>query len=162
DFHVDPVQLVEAKAIGASAVLLIARALSPDDLRAMVSRAAELELEVLLEVRDEDELSLALDLGAPLIGINNRNLETLVIAAYAGVIFAGGPRHRTRAEAVAVFDAAGSRVKRVGVFANQSAVEILRAARALSLDVVQLHSDVSDSRIREIQAGFDGDVWPVV
>jgi indole-3-glycerol phosphate synthase len=79
DFHVDPLQLTEAKAIGASAALLIARALSPNVLRAMMDAAREIQLEVLVEVRDEDELQRALDCGATIIGINNRNLETLVI-----------------------------------------------------------------------------------
>lgn len=79
DFHVDPIQLIEAKAIGASAALLIARALSPDDLRDMVDAARGLQLEVLVEIRDEAELQRALDVGATIIGINNRNLETLII-----------------------------------------------------------------------------------
>jgi indole-3-glycerol phosphate synthase len=79
DFHVDPIQLIEAKAIGASAALLIARALSPDDLKRMIDMANELALEVLVEIRDHDELERALDVGAQIIGINNRNLETLVI-----------------------------------------------------------------------------------
>lgn len=79
DFHVAPVQLLEAKAIGASAALLIARALSPDDLHRMIDAARELALEVLVEIRDEEELARALEVDAPVIGINNRNLETLVI-----------------------------------------------------------------------------------
>ena len=81
DFHVDPIQLVEAKALGASAALLIVRALSPTAFIEMVDAANELGLEVLVEVRDEDELSRALYAGAGMIGINNRNLETLVIDA---------------------------------------------------------------------------------
>jgi indole-3-glycerol phosphate synthase len=81
DFHVDPVQLLEAKAIGASAALLIARALSPDDLLRMTDAARDIDLEVLVEIRDEDELRRALDAGARIIGINNRNLETLAIDA---------------------------------------------------------------------------------
>lgn len=79
DFHVHPVQLVEARALGASAALLIARALSPDALRAMSDVARNLGLEILVEVRDEDELHRALDLGSTIVGINNRNLETLSI-----------------------------------------------------------------------------------
>ena len=84
DFHVDPIQLLEAKAIGASAALLIVRALSPDALAEMVRAADELGLEVLLEVRDVEELSRAVDAAsssnaATIIGVNNRNLETLVI-----------------------------------------------------------------------------------
>ena len=79
DFHVEPIQLLEAKAIGASAALLIARALSPRHLKEMIDEAQRLELEVIVEIRDEDELARALDAGATVIGINNRNLETLVI-----------------------------------------------------------------------------------
>jgi indole-3-glycerol phosphate synthase len=79
DFHIDPIQLLEAKAIGASAALLIVRALSPDAFRDMMSAAREFGIEVLVEVRDEDELSRALEAGADIVGINNRNLETLAI-----------------------------------------------------------------------------------
>lgn len=79
DFHVDPLQLVEARALGASAVLLIARALDPESLATMADAAHDLGLEVLVEVRDERELERALRTGARLIGVNNRNLETLAI-----------------------------------------------------------------------------------
>ena len=79
DFHVDPVQLLEAKAIGASAALLIVRALSPDQLVRMAEAAAALELECLVEVRDAEELDRALAIAAPVIGVNSRNLETLAI-----------------------------------------------------------------------------------
>ena len=79
DFHVRPIQLVEARALGASAALLIARALSPDLMRDMSETARRLELELLIEVRDEAELERALDVGATIIGVNNRDLETLVI-----------------------------------------------------------------------------------
>ena len=79
DFHVAPVQLLEARALGASAALLIARALSPESLAEMMRVAQELELPVLVEVRDEAELDRALSLDARMVGINNRNLETLEI-----------------------------------------------------------------------------------
>lgn len=84
DFHVEPIQLVEAAAIGASAVLLIVRALSPDSLLEMTAAANDLGLEVLLEVRDADELRRAIEAAelyasVTAIGVNNRNLETLVI-----------------------------------------------------------------------------------
>ncbi|HEU4723628.1 MAG TPA: indole-3-glycerol phosphate synthase TrpC, partial [Gemmatimonadaceae bacterium] len=81
DFHVRPIQLVEARALGASAALLIARALAPDRLREMMDVARGLGLEVLVEVRDEAELDRALECGASMIGVNNRDLETLVIDA---------------------------------------------------------------------------------
>ena len=79
DFHVDPIQLIEAKALGASAALLIARALAPDALIEMINAARELSLEVIVEIRDEAELERAVEGGAAIIGINNRNLETLAI-----------------------------------------------------------------------------------
>lgn len=79
DFHVDPIQLLEARALGASAALLIARALSPELLPEMMDAGRALGLELLVEVRDEDELRRALNAGATMIGVNNRDLETLVI-----------------------------------------------------------------------------------
>jgi indole-3-glycerol phosphate synthase len=79
DFHIDPIQLVEARALGASAALLIVRALSPDDLARMIDVAAALRLEVLVEVRDDEELRRAVSLGAGIIGVNSRNLETLAV-----------------------------------------------------------------------------------
>lgn len=79
DFHVDPIQLIEAKALGASAALLIARALAPDALLEMIDVARQLSLEVIVEIRDEAELARAIEGGAEIIGINNRNLETLTI-----------------------------------------------------------------------------------
>ena len=79
DFHVRPIQLVEARALGASAALLIVRALSPERLTEMMDTARRLELEVLVEVRDDVELDRAMECGARMIGVNNRDLESLVI-----------------------------------------------------------------------------------
>jgi indole-3-glycerol phosphate synthase len=81
DFHVEPIQLLEAKALGASAALLIVRALGPVGLPRLMQAAQELALEVVVEIRDEQELDLALGCDARVIGINNRNLETLAIDA---------------------------------------------------------------------------------
>jgi len=79
DFHVDPLQLYEARALGAAAVLLIARALEPAALGDLLRLAEELGLDALVEVRDAGELETALMLGATVVGINNRDLETLEI-----------------------------------------------------------------------------------
>jgi indole-3-glycerol phosphate synthase len=79
DFHVLPVQLLEARALGASAVLLIARALGPAELPAMATVARELGLEMLVEIRTVDELERALAVDAEVIGVNNRDLESLEI-----------------------------------------------------------------------------------
>lgn len=81
DFHLDTVQLVEARAFGAAAVLLIARALPPAELLRLAAEARALGLEVLAEVRDERELDVAVRSGAAMIGVNNRDLETLAIDA---------------------------------------------------------------------------------
>ncbi len=76
DFVVDPYQVDEARAEGADAVLLIVRALDPETLGALRERAAGLGLDALVEVHDEEELEVALDAGADLIGRNNRDLRT--------------------------------------------------------------------------------------
>ena len=81
DFHVEAVQLLEAKALGASAALVIVRAVNPTRLRDLIEVGRDIDLEILVEIRDEAELDLALSLGAGLIGVNNRNLETLEIDA---------------------------------------------------------------------------------
>lgn len=79
DFLVDELQLLEARSAGASAALLIARALSPETLRRLVAFARQLSLEPLVEVRSEGELECALASGATVVGVNTRNLETLVM-----------------------------------------------------------------------------------
>lgn len=79
DFLVHPIQLWEARVAGASAALLIVRSLSPDELPRLIEAAAEAGLATLVEVRDLGELDRALALDTPVIGVNNRNLETLVI-----------------------------------------------------------------------------------
>ena len=84
DFHVDEVQLLEARAASAAAVLLIARALAPDALRRLVAFAVSVQLEPLVEVRSTAELERALASDARVIGVNNRDLETLIIQPEVG------------------------------------------------------------------------------
>jgi indole-3-glycerol phosphate synthase len=79
DFVVGDYQLLEARAAGADAVLLIVAALADERLRALHERARELGLDVLVEVHDRVELERALVLGAELIGINNRDLRDLSV-----------------------------------------------------------------------------------
>lgn len=78
DFIVDEYQLHEAKSYGADAVLLMVSVLG-DDLKRFYGRTKELGMEALVEVHDEKELKTALDAGAEMIGINNRNLKDLTI-----------------------------------------------------------------------------------
>ncbi|MGO9490418.1 MAG: indole-3-glycerol phosphate synthase TrpC [Solirubrobacteraceae bacterium] len=75
DFIVDPYQLLEARLAGADAVLLIVAALADQELAALHAAACELGLDVLVEVHDADELGRAADLGADIIGVNNRDLR---------------------------------------------------------------------------------------
>ncbi len=79
DFVIDEYQVVEAKSIGADAILLIAAALNPPAIKALSSFAHSHHLEVLLEVHDEVELKNNLEAGADLIGVNNRNLKTFEV-----------------------------------------------------------------------------------
>ena len=79
DFIVDEYQLFEARANGADAVLLIVAALEQADLVALQTKAWHMGLATLVEVHDEAELTRAIDSGARIIGVNNRNLRTLAV-----------------------------------------------------------------------------------
>lgn len=80
DFTIDEYQIVEAKSIGADAILLIAAALPPARVKELAKFAHSFGLEVLLEVHNEDELNANLDAQADLIGVNNRNLKTFELS----------------------------------------------------------------------------------
>lgn len=95
DFITATVQLLEARAAGASAVLLIARALPAGRLAALASEARSIGLECLVEIRSERELATAMSVPEAVIGVNNRNLETLVIDDEIGLrLLALIPAHR--------------------------------------------------------------------
>jgi indole-3-glycerol phosphate synthase len=79
DFVVDEYQLLEARAAGADATLLIVAALEQPALVALQQRAWDLGLAALVEVHDRNELTRAVDSGARIIGVNNRNLRTLTV-----------------------------------------------------------------------------------
>jgi indole-3-glycerol phosphate synthase len=83
DFIVSEYQLLEAVAAGADAVLLIVAALRPVELKVLHDHALNLGLDALVEVHDAIELSIALDAGARIIGVNNRNLRTLEVDVVA-------------------------------------------------------------------------------
>nr|MDQ3725949.1 indole-3-glycerol phosphate synthase TrpC [Actinomycetota bacterium] len=79
DFIVDPYQLYEAAVNGADAVLLIVAALGDEALRSLRQEARSIDLDCLVEVHDEEELDRALEAGAEVIGINNRNLDNMSV-----------------------------------------------------------------------------------
>ena len=80
DFMVDEYQIYQARAMGADAILLIASALTPGQMKKFEKLAHQLGMSVLVEVHDGDELEAALQLTTPLIGINNRNLSTFEVS----------------------------------------------------------------------------------
>jgi indole-3-glycerol phosphate synthase len=108
DFVIDPYQVVEARAAGADAVLLIARLLGTAELHSFLGLARELGMSALVEAHDEDDLRAASAAGARIIGINNRDLDTMTVSldttrrlarlAPAGVVLVAESGIRTRAD----------------------------------------------------------------
>jgi indole-3-glycerol phosphate synthase len=80
DFMLDAWQIYESRAMGADCILLIMAALEDGEARDLEGLARALDMDVLVEVHNEDELDRALGLQTPLLGINNRNLKTMVTA----------------------------------------------------------------------------------
>ncbi len=78
DFTLDAYQVIEARALGADAILLIATVLEPEQIKALASLAKELEMEVLFEIHHRDEIRKIPE-EADLIGVNNRNLTTFAV-----------------------------------------------------------------------------------
>jgi indole-3-glycerol phosphate synthase len=144
DFVVDAAALYEARSRGAAAALLIVAMLDQAELEALLRAAAAVRLECLVEVHDDDELDRALDAGADLIGINNRDLRTLTTDLAiteqlapripAGVVVVSESGIRTAADVVRVA-AAGADAVLVGeVFIRtppQSRCEVVGAFAAV-------------------------------
>lgn len=80
DFTIDEYQIIEAKSIGADAILLIAAALEPTQLKSLAAFAKSLNLEVLMEVHSAEELEQNLNEHLDIVGVNNRNLKTFEVS----------------------------------------------------------------------------------
>jgi indole-3-glycerol phosphate synthase len=79
DFILDPFQVIESRAVGADALLLIVRILAPGALRGLLQLCHQVGMEALVEIYDESDLEVALEVGARVIGINQRDLETFEV-----------------------------------------------------------------------------------
>lgn len=121
DFISHVVQLLEARAYGASAALLIARALPPAELAGLAREAVEIGLTPLIEVRDERELERALGVSEAVIGVNNRDLETLVIHPDTGTRLIP----QVPADRVAIFESGITNAEGVHVAAAAGADAVL-------------------------------------
>jgi indole-3-glycerol phosphate synthase len=139
DFIIDRLQIWEAAVYGASAVLLIARAMPADDLHELYAESRRNGLDALVEIHTESELAVAVAAGYPIVGVNNRNLETLevngtvaerlipAIVSRAITIYESGVRGRADVERAA---ALGAHAVLVGS-ALSSSPEPALAVRAL-------------------------------
>lgn len=83
-------------------------------------------------------------------------------ASYIGVVFADGPRRVTPGQANKIFEAAGKRVKHVGVFGTNDPDQIARIVEETHLDVVQLHNDPTPSDVTAIRGKFGGEIWAAI
>lgn len=97
DFIVDEFQIVEARANGADAILLIVAALSQAELRKLAQSASQWHLDVLCEVHNKEELGRAVDAGCLLLGVNNRDLRTFKVDLETAIRLGEFiPNHATR------------------------------------------------------------------
>ncbi len=130
DFTVDPYQLVEARAVGADAVLLVVGSLDRSELAALYQEARALDLDALVEVHDGQELEVALEIDADLIGINNRDLQDFSVdIAKTFELLADVPAGKTVvSESGIVYREQIEELERVGVDAVLVGETLMRAA----------------------------------
>ena len=111
DFTIDRLQILEAAAHNADAVLLIAAILTTIQLREFRELATSLHLAALVEVHDAEELKKAIDSGAEIIGVNNRNLDTFEVSLKTSIeLSAAMPEHVTRVSESGIFTNADVRL----------------------------------------------------
>ena len=145
DFVFDAYQLLEARARGADAVLLIAMMLEPSALAELLARTRELGMEALIEVHDADEVEVALGAGARVLGVNNRDLRTFAedlgtFERLARLALAGAPAVTLVAESAIGSAADAGRMAEAGAHALLVGEALVRsgevAAKARELMLV--------------------------
>ncbi|MDP9343507.1 MAG: indole-3-glycerol phosphate synthase TrpC [Actinomycetota bacterium] len=140
DFLVHPAQVIESRAAGADAVLLIAACLSPSELDAMLATAADAGMAALVEAHSEADLDKVLGAGAPMVGVNARDLETLEVDEDLAVALA----RRVPADRIVVFESGISRREQV-----ERAVEA--GASAVLVGEALMRSPDPGAKIRELR-----------
>jgi indole-3-glycerol phosphate synthase len=135
DFMVHPIQVLEAREAGASAVLIIVRALTDEEIRQLHGAARAAGLEVLFEIHTEDELARALAHGAQVIGVNNRDLAVFRtdLALSERLIPLFPPSVVAVSESGIATGADAARAKRAGAHALLVGEALMRAADPASL-----------------------------
>jgi indole-3-glycerol phosphate synthase len=140
DFLVHPSQVIEARAEGADAILLISAALSIAELRAMLAAAEDLGLGALVETHSADDLDDALGTDAKVIGVNARDLETLEVDFDRALRLVG----RVPEDRIAVLES--------GIWSRAQVVHATEAgARALLIGEVLMRSEDPGAKIRELR-----------
>lgn len=142
EFIIDPWQVAESRALGADAILLIAAILTPAEMRDLADRAADLGMAALVETHTEEELRLALEVGASLVGINNRNLHTFETTL------------ETTERLAALAREAGPERTLVSESGIASAADVARVAacgaRAVLVGEALVRGDAVGARVREL------------
>lgn len=159
DFIVHEVQIYEAVIAGADAVLLIAAAMDAETLKKLYNIARDFQLDVLLEVHDLPEMETALDIGADLIGVNNRNLKTfttdlgitekLVDEVPDNVILVSESGIKNSADAQRVLNA-GANAVLVGETLMRAHTPAEEIHNYLDLRAIHDEADTSDSGVIEV------------
>jgi indole-3-glycerol phosphate synthase len=121
DFVIDAYQVYEARSIGADAILLIVRTLSDADLRAFLGLSRDLGMDALVETHSESEVERALAAGAEIIGVNNRDLDTLT----TDVTLAARLRHLVPADRLFVAESGISSPEHIAMLADAGVDAVL-------------------------------------
>lgn len=138
DFIIDSKQLVRAKNAGASIVLLIVAALSREALTELYQEAIRLGLEVLVETHDQEELQVAQELGAKLIGVNNRDLTSFQVSIETSVALAP-----TSAEAIFISES--------GFREPEDVAKVRADYQAVLVGETLMRSENIGAKIKELQ-----------